>query len=126
MDRSQMITNIDTEADIIRTRVVGDPVRAFEYQWTENEAKAFQAAGYAGAVPASISSWASAKQWTAQQACDDILAAAAAFRNAMATIRSLRLSGKEAVRGAESDAHAAALYDQTMNSFKNLRQQIGA
>ena len=73
MHHSQMIVNIDVEADIIRTRVVGDPVRVFEYQWAETEANAYKAAGYTGTVPVSVSSWATAKGWTPQQACDDIL-----------------------------------------------------
>ena len=126
MHNSQMIVNIDVEADIIRTRVVGDPVRVFEYQWTESEATAFKAAGYTGNVPVSVSSWATAKGWTAQQACDDILVAAQTFHSVMAAIRNTRLIGKEQVRAAENDEAAAeAAYKTAMQTFAAIRQQVG-
>ena len=126
MHHQQMITNIDVEADIIRTRVVGDPVRVFEYQWAESEANAFKAAGYAGTVPVSVSTWATAKGWTAQQACDDILAAAVTFRSVMAAIRNTRLIGKEQIRAAENDEVAAeTAYQTAMQTFAAIRQQVG-
>lgn len=126
MHNSQMIVNIDVEADIIRTRVVGDPVRVFEYQWAESEATAFKAAGYTGNVPVSVSSWATAKGWTAQQACDDILVATQTFRSIMASIRNTRLIGKEQVRAAENDEAAAeAAYKTAMQTFAAIRQQVG-
>ena len=126
MHHLQMITNIDVEADIIRTRVVGDPVRVFEYQWAESEATAFKAANYTGNVPVSVSSWATAKAWTAQQACDDILVAAQTFRSVMAAIRNTRLIGKEQIRAAENDEAAAeAAYQTTMQTFAAIRQQVG-
>lgn len=126
MHHHQMITNIDIEADIIREFVVGNPVRVFEYQWAESEATAFKTGGYAGAVPISVSSWATAKGWTAQQACDDILAAAANFRSVMATIRNTRLVGKEGIRANEGNSEAAEVaYQTAMQTFSALRAQIG-
>ena len=126
MHHHQMITNIDIEADIIREFVVGNPVRVFEYQWAESEATAFKSGGYAGTAPVSVSSWATAKGWTAQQACDDILTAAASFRSVMAAIRNTRLVGKENIRANENNAEAAsAAYQTAMQTFSALRAQVG-
>ena len=126
MHHHQMITNIDIEADIIREFVVGNPVRVFEYQWAESEATTYKAAGYTGTVPVSVSSWATAKGWTAQQACDDILMAAQAFRSVMATIRNTRLIGKEQIRAASTDEAAAeTAYGVAMQTFAAIRQQRG-
>ena len=61
MTKEEMIQIIDSEVDTVRTIVVGDPVRAFEYQWAEQEALTFKNGGYTGAVPSSISAWAQAK-----------------------------------------------------------------
>lgn len=123
-----MITTIDVEADIIRAKVVGDPVRAFEYQWTEAESRAFKAAGYTGTVPPSVAAWANAKDWTAQQACDDILEASTLFWNVMVALRTYRLYGKERIRAAEEVndmALAESIYQSTMQNFAGLRQQLG-
>lgn len=128
MNFQQMITTIDTEADIIRTKVVGDPVRAFEYQWTDSEAKAFKAANYTGDVPFAVASWATAKEWTPQQACDDILVASNQFWVAMKALRTIRLYGKERIRAAEAVndmALAESIYQSTMQNFSGLRQQLG-
>ena len=126
MHHHQMITNIDIEADIIREFVVGNPVRVFEYQWAESEATTYKAAGYTGTVPVSVSSWATAKGWSAQQACDDILMAAQAFRSVMATIRNTRLIGKEQIRAASTDEAAAeTAYGVAMQTFAAIRQQRG-
>lgn len=122
--KDDMIRMIDAEADIIRTRVVGDPVRAFEYQWTEREAVSYRDAGYAGTVPVSVAIWAQAKGWTPQQATDDILLAAENFRGAMAALRSARLNAKEAIRAAEDDAAANVAFQAAMSTFTNLRSQI--
>lgn len=66
---------------------------ATEYQIAKDDAEAFKAAGYAGAVPPSVQSWANAKipAQSAQWAADDILAAAANWLGAQSQIRSKRL-----------------------------------
>jgi hypothetical protein len=124
MHTNQMIAIIDAEADIIRARVVGDPVRAFEYQWAENEANAFKAAGYTGTVPPSIAAWAQAKNWTSQQAADDVLQAAANFRSAMSSLRTTRLIGKETIRNAATEEIANAAYVQTMATLAQIRAAV--
>lgn len=80
-----------------------------EYLMAYEDALAYQAAGYAGAVPAGVQTWADAKGWPAQQAADDILATRALWKGVSAAIRGLRLSGKEAVRAAATaEAKTAA------------------
>ncbi len=92
--KEEAIARIELIADTQRAKVVGDPVRAFEYQAAETAAKAFQAAGYSGPVPPEVSVWASAKGWSNTEACDDILTAAAQFRYALQYIRGVRLNAK--------------------------------
>ena len=127
LSKDEMIQIIDSEADIVRAMVVGDPVRAFEYQWAEQEAIAFKSAGYpSAAVPSSVSAWAEAKGWTAQAAADYILAAAQTFRSVMTAIRNTRLIGKEQIRAAVDDEAAAeAAYQTAMQTFATIRQQVG-
>ncbi len=126
MKREEMISVIDTEADIARALVVGDPVRAFEYQWAESEALAFKNAGYpADAVPSSVQAWATAKNWTPQQSADDILGTAQSFRTAMSFLRQARLIGKEGVRNAETDEIAEQRMLTALGQIKLMRQQFG-
>lgn len=82
------------------------PGRIAEYQQAKDDATAFKAAGYAGTAPATVACWAQAKSWTEQQACDDILATAAAWGQALVAIRTARLIGKANV-GSAADAAAA-------------------
>jgi len=92
------LTRIDSDVDTLYAAVIGN--RAEEYRVAEAEAIAFKGAGYTGAVPASVASWASAKGWTATAACDDILATASAWRTAQSAIRAARLLRKEQARNA--------------------------
>jgi hypothetical protein len=90
--RAAAVKTIDTDADAIYRAVLGE--RAEEYRIAEEEARAFAMASYAGPPPASVAAWASAKGWTAQAACDDIMATADAWRSANASIRTARLAHK--------------------------------
>ena len=101
-----------------------DPLRVVEYQVAESDALAFKAAGYAGPVPASVSVWATAKGWTAQQAADDILAAAQLWRQALIGLRQARLAGKEGVRQAADDAAASAAHQQSVLTIKAILAQV--
>lgn len=94
------LKKIDHVADITRTSVVGDPVRVKEYERAEQQAKAFQNAGFEGPVPSSVGSWATAKGWTPQLAAEDILSASLRWYTALDGIRALRLIAKESVRNA--------------------------
>lgn len=107
MKIDDMIERVYLVADAQRLRIVGDACRAFEYQAAEQGAQAYKAAGYAGTVPGVVSSWATARGWTNQQAADDILAAATAFRAALEGIRAIRLKAKyDLLAATEQDAPA--------------------
>lgn len=96
------IRQIDADVDAIYGAVIGN--RQSEYDAAERDAQAYKAAGYAGAVPSCVQSWATAKKWAAKQAADDILATSAAWRAAQADIRANRLARKEDVRAAANPA----------------------
>lgn len=99
-EKESMCNRIDAAADAARMMIAGDALRVVEYQRTEAEAKAFKDAGYTGTVPATVQTWAEAKGWTATQATDDILTVAAAWNQALYTLRDIRLKRKELVRAA--------------------------
>lgn len=103
------IIDVDREADTSRASVVGDPVRVKEYERAQQQAEAFRDAGFTGAAPSCVDCWAVAKEWTAQQAAEDILAASARWLGALDGIRALRLQAKEDIRRATSNAQVDAL-----------------
>jgi hypothetical protein len=90
---------IDQAADAARAAVVGDPLRAVEYDRAAAEAQAFKAADYQGSVPPMVAAWAINGR-TAQQAADDILHEAAQFSGALVQLRTTRLKAKELIRTA--------------------------
>lgn len=106
--------SIDIAADNARRVVIGDPLRAVEYDRVAAEAQAFKDAGYpADAVPRSVAAW-MLEGRTAKGAADDILREAKQYDEVIYTLRELRLSGKSQVRalveaGKEAQAreHAA-------------------
>jgi hypothetical protein len=120
MTRDDMIARIDVIADVQRAKIVGDAVRAFEYQVAEREAKAFAETGFVGDAPPSVAAWATAKGWTAQQAAEDILQEAGLFNSALYYIRATRLQGKQAVMNATTEEEAQAIFTQTIASLKAL------
>jgi hypothetical protein len=99
MNLRDLISIIDTGWDAVVRDVVGERVE--EYRTAESEAATYKASGYADPIPASVKSWADPKGWTGQQAADDILATAAAWRGASATARTVRLAHKERGRSGE-------------------------
>ena len=120
----ELLQIIDNAADAARQRIVGDAVRVVEYQVAEADATAFKNAGYTEAVPPFVGVWAQAKNWTAQQAADDILAAAASWRQALIGLRQARLMGKEAVRTASSDAAAETAADSAVGQIKYIQSLV--
>lgn len=88
---------VDLAADGARRKYVPHLSTVSEYEQAERDASAFKAADYSGSVPAAVLAWAQAKGWTARQAADDILAAAASLRGKLMQIRAARLAGKEAL-----------------------------
>lgn len=118
------LARVDADVDAIYTAVVG--ARAQEYEAAEREAQAFAAAGYEGQPGPLVASWASVKGWGAQQAASDILAQAAAWRAAMAAMRSQRLATKEAVRSAADAPELGTTLAAWAAFVAAMRQQLGA
>jgi hypothetical protein len=100
---------VDHTADIARAAVVGDPVRVKEYERAQQQAEAFRDAGFTGTAPSCVACWATAKEWTDQQAAEDILAASARWLGALDGIRALRLQAKEDIRRATTNAEVDTL-----------------
>jgi len=103
MTKEEMIDRIDLVADTQRARIVGDPVRAFEYYMTELAAKKFRDSQYTGTVPELVQSWCDASNMTPKEAADDIIKEAEIFHTALAFIRRARLVGKYAVKNSTGD-----------------------
>lgn len=104
---------LDSFAGHVRTRFLSSGVLVDqEYLQTANEAQAYADAGYSGAVPDSVQSWADAAGMTAQAACDDILASRAAYQGAMRAVRRHRLVGKAAIQAAATKEDAQAAFDE--------------
>lgn len=119
------ISAIDLAADDARLGIAGDPLRATERQIAEAEAKAYQAAGYVGECPPSVKSWAEAKNWTATQAAESILAAATAWNAALYEIRDVRLKAKESVRNALTAEAAAAIAREAVARIAAMVENLG-
>lgn len=122
-EKIAFITQIDADADALIHAVIGE--RSSEYELAEKEATAYKAAGYAGAVPSSVSAWATAKNWTATQAADSIALAATEWRSAQATMRAARLLCKEQGREAIDAAALDAIKAQWAASLAALKTSLG-
>ncbi len=121
--RSAAVLRIDADTDGIYGAILGN--RSEEYSLAATEAQAYKVAGYAGPVPGSVQSWATAKGWTTTQATDDILTTAAQWIGAQAAIRAARLLRKEQVRNA-SDAAGINTAMTAWAGFANyIRGQLG-
>lgn len=116
---------VDTAADAARLKIAGDPLRVVEYERAATEAQAFKAAGYTGATPPTVASWAEAKNWTAQQAADDILAVSVAWNMAMYALRDIRLKGKEAIRAAADTETATAAATAASDQIQAVLAAMG-
>ncbi|MCP1375403.1 hypothetical protein [Dyella lutea] len=119
--QAQLCQAIDAVADTVYMSIGGpSPGRLAEYQQAQTEATAFKDAGYAGAVPPTVQCWATAKGWTGQQACDDILATAQQWMGALQAIRSARLLGKQSVLNAADEASASAAADTAIANLQAI------
>lgn len=120
---AELLKKIDSDVDSIYGSVLGN--RSNEYAQANADAQFFKSAGYAGTVPGSVQSWATAKSWTATQAADDILTTAAQWVGAQSAIRAARLLRKEQVRNAPD----AATINTTMAAWAGfvayIRGQLG-
>lgn len=99
----EFCARIDRSADSARRAVIGDPVRAFEYERAGSEARAFVEAGYpVDKIPRAVAAWAINGR-SYQQAADSIIAKAAAYNEAIYLIRETRLCAKEVIRSAMAE-----------------------
>lgn len=118
--KSDLCRNIDTSADTARRAIVGDPLKASEYERAAAEAKAYKDANYQGTVPPTVKSWAEAKGWPDNRAADNIIAEAEAWNHALYAIRDFRLKGKEAVRNAGDETTAQAAAETAITQIRGL------
>ncbi|MDI3355702.1 hypothetical protein MO767_15245 [Pseudomonas sp. UYIF39] len=116
---------IDQAADVARRAVLGDSLRALEYQRAATEARAFAAAGYAGAMPPSVQAWADAAELEPQAAADSIITEADAWQAALYAIRAARLKGKQRVLKATSHDAADALADTAIAEIRASIEGVG-
>jgi hypothetical protein len=103
--KDHCLKEIDALADTVRARILVAPTNTVEYSLTETQAREYQESGYQGTVPPAVASWAYAKRrkgWTAEQATEDIITTADAWKNLLWFIRAKRLDTKELVRDADS------------------------
>jgi hypothetical protein len=118
-----LVAQIDIDVDAIYAAIVGN--RLAEYNDAAADAAAYKAAGYSGAAPAGVQSWADAKGWTARQSADDILAAAARLTALRDTIRAQRLAKKEQARAATDAAGVNAAIVAWAGALVAIRTAAG-
>lgn len=116
---------IDQAADLARRAALGDSLRALEYQITADEAKSFAAAGYVGEVPPTVQAWMDAADLDAQEATDNILQEAAAWKNALYKIRAARLKGKQDVLKRTTHEGAEAVANEAVAAIQVSIQGVG-
>ncbi|MGW7235466.1 hypothetical protein ACWGIE_20080 [Pseudomonas fulva] len=112
-----VIQQIDEAADNARVTVVGNSLQVVEYQLAEQEAQAFQAAGFEGPVPATVQAWVDAAGLEPQAAAESILTEAAAWKGALYAIRAARLKGKQQALKAASHDEAEAIADVAITAI---------
>lgn len=88
-----------------------------EYQIAEDEAVEWVASDFAGDAPSSVSSWAQASGMTPQQAADDIVTSAVAFKNRINAIRQIRMAAKAAIDAATTQGEINEIVETAMNDF---------
>lgn len=121
--KQDIIKYIDSTVDSIYAQAVGN--RTEEYKAAEAEAIAFKDSNYTSTASRLISDYAEIKGWSNQQACDDILYQANAWRAAIAEIRKARLNLKESTRAATDEQQLNAVKQQAIDIFTVIKQQLG-
>ncbi|WP_028694333.1 hypothetical protein [Pseudomonas cremoricolorata] len=116
---------IDQAADLARLAVLGEPLRVVEYNVAAHEARAFADADYSGEVPPSVQAWVDAAGLSAWEAADDILAKAAAWKEALYKLRAIRLKGKQDAAKATTHAAIEGIADTAIEAIKASVQGVG-
>ncbi|MVF49719.1 hypothetical protein F9Z43_10380 [Pseudomonas monteilii] len=117
---------IEQAADQARASVLGDPLRAVEYQMAEADAKAFMVAGFDGFVPATVQAVVDASEVSPQAAAELILTESAAWRGALCEIRAARLKGKQAMLKATTHAEAESYADTAIDAIRAVSKAYAA
>lgn len=117
---------IEQAADQARTLVLGDSLRAVEYQMAEADAKTFMVAGFDGEVPATVQAVVDASEVSPQAAAELILAESAAWRGALCEIRAARLKGKQAMLKATTHAEAEGYADTAIDAIRAVSKAYSA
>lgn len=117
---------IEQAADQARASVLGDPLRAVEYQMAEADAKAFMVAGFDGLVPATVQAVVDASEVSPQAAAELVLAESAAWRGALCEIRAARLKGKQAMLKATTHAEAEGYADTAIDAIRAVSKAYAA
>ena len=121
--KTNLASSVDAAVDRIYSTLIGN--RGLEYLMSEQAALAFKAAFYAGIVPEPVQAWSDAKAQTSQWACDDILAAAANWRGAQASMRRNRLLYKEQVKAALAYTELDLVYSNWRAYLLAIRTTLG-
>lgn len=116
--KATLCAQVDASRDGAYAAIGGNNAgRIEEYTMARDDAIAYRAAGYAGAVPVGVSSWVTPER-TAQQAADGIIATADAWTAFVGAVRTYTLQGKYAVTVAADAAGAHAAADQAIASIE--------
>ena len=122
--KTKYVQQINAEDNKIYADVIGN--KTTEYLKAAEDARAYKAAGYpVDDVPDYVQSWADAKLWTAQQACDDIIAQENTWLYAAKLIRDYRLKAKEAVKRATTVEEIDTAMIIWNGFVSNIRSQLG-
>jgi len=113
----------DADTDAIYASVIGE--RGVEYTIAEDEARAFQAGNYAGAVPPMIATYCAGSGMTPQDATDYTLQLADAWRTAMLAIRQQRTATKTAITAATTQDELSTAMTYWDAFVAAMRSQLG-
>lgn len=113
--------DIDVTCGNVRERVVSKGLFVEEeYRVAYEEAMAFRSTGYTSAVPASVQTWATVMNQTAQWAADDIIATRNIYMTLLNTVRDVRLKSKAAIDAANTPEELLAAFDAFNQSVSTL------
>lgn len=122
-EQSINIKRIEDDVDSIRNQAIG--TKATEYLRAESDARAFKSANYTGVVPNTVAVWAEVKEWSAQQAADNIIATADLWLQVEDTMRAHRLREKEAIRKATTSSEIITIIDRWVAFTNIIKGQLG-
>lgn len=123
----QLLAILDKSADDARAAIIGDPLRALEYETAAAEALQFKEAGCPeDAVPRAVAAGA-IHGITARESADSILREAAQFSDAQYRIRETRLLAKATVRDLASAGqfeYARQVVDDAVESINETVREV--